>query len=431
MAADSTGNPSSMRKLNRKIVYDAIFRSRELSRVQLTRITKLKPPTISNIIMQLQKENLIINSGKGDINPRGGPLPELYRINCVGKYFIGVDISFEAISGVLLDSDLCTVKKQNISMNEDISNDQKKMLAAVDSLIQGFLKAIGPGVTGVTGVTGATGVTEETDETGASGDLAGNAAVKGRAVKATDKGVLAGIGISASGLVDHENCFITLSRIRTLDKADFRRLLAEKYSAALYVDNDINILLSDIQASDPSLKASDSVLCFGIRSRGVGMSIASGGRLYRGKHNISGNITLFDKRKSLEDIAAEAAGYKYSPGGTNPSEFLMRLLSATNTAREEENRREKLISGVKKSLHEMNECIAMLQRVFDTEHVVIACELFKEEDGLFDFMAEECAGLCGEPYAGTKYIKVATEDAMYAESAARCVFRSIFEGAAG
>ncbi len=370
MAADSTGNPSSMRKLNRKIVYDAIFRSRELSRVQLTRITKLKPPTISNIIMQLQKENLIINSGKGDINPRGGPLPELYRINCTGKYFIGVDISFEAISGVLLDSDLCTVKKQNISMNEDISNDQKKMLAAVDSLIQGFLKAIGPGVTGVTGVTGATGVTEETDETGASGDLAGNAATKGRAVKSTCKGVLAGIGISASGLVDHENCFITLSRIRTLDKADFRRLLADKYSAALYVDNDINILLSDIQASDSSLKASDSVLCFGIRSRGVGMSIASGGRLYRGKHNISGNITLFDKRKSLEDIAVEAAGYKYSPGGMNPSEFLMQLLMVGK----EENRREKFISGVKNSLHEMNECIAMLQRVFDTEHIIIASQ---------------------------------------------------------
>ncbi len=415
MAADSTGNPSSMRKLNRKIVYDAIFRSRELSRVQLTRITKLKPPTISNIIMQLQKENLIINSGKGDINPRGGPLPELYRINCVGKYFIGVDITFEAISGVLLDSDLCTVIKQNISMNKDISNDQKKILAAVDSLIQELSKAIGPGVTGVT------------DETDASGDMAGNAAVKGRTAKSACKGVLAGIGISASGLVDHENRFITLSKIKALDKADFRRLLADKYSAALYVDNDINILLSDIQASDSSLKASDSVLCFGIRSRGVGMSIASGGRLYRGKHNISGNITLFDKRKSLEDIAVEAAGYKYSPGGMNPSEFLMQLLMVGK----EENRREKLISGVKNSLHEMNECIAMLQRVFDTEHIIIACELFREEAGLFDFMADECAGLCGEPYAGTKYIKVATEDAMYAESAARCVYRSIFESAEG
>ena len=78
----------------------------------------LRAPTISGIIRQLEEEKLIISCGKGEGNPNGGPQPEMYRINSIGQYFIGIDIGFDDITAVLLNCDLNEVDHQRAAMTK-------------------------------------------------------------------------------------------------------------------------------------------------------------------------------------------------------------------------------------------------------------------------------------------------------------------------
>jgi len=401
-----TGNPSSMRKMNKNIIYDMIFRYGKLSRVQLATMTALRAPTVSNIIRQLEEEGCIINCGKGENNPKGGPQPELYRINCTGKYFIGIDIAFELITGVMLDSDLCEVVTFNTEMDKSASSDQVALAAAITNIINCFCEKA-----------------ESFD------------------------GDIAGIGISASGLVDHERGIITLSAIKSLNNFNFKEFIEEYFKQQKsikqqkhfkmhhYIDNDINIMLADLQSTTEELSDANSIACYGIRSSGVGMSIVTGGTLYRGNHNISGNITLFKSRKSIEDILTDVANFVLTQSRFDFTRLGLQTDAEIRDIDENclyyaiDRNDEEIIGCIKETLHGMNECIGMLQRVLDTEYIVIACSLFEKNDELFNFMVDECNKICSAPYDYTKYVKVPLKDVMFAYCAARCVYRSIYEKA--
>ena len=226
---------------------------------------------------------------------------------------------------------------------------------------------------------------------------------------------------------------MTLSSIPSLNGINFRRLIEQPYQIHLYVDNDINIQLADLQFTCEELSGAKSILYFGIRSQGVGLSIATEGKLYRGNHNLSGNITLFDQRKSMEDILCDIEKKLLSRQDFDPS----RLNLSAGEALQEEHLAYALQRGdsevsncVKDTLREMSEGIGMLQRVFDTEYIVIACPLFAHDLSLFDFMVHACDEICSSPYNKTKYVPIILNDDQFAVNSARCVFRSIYAHAA-
>jgi hypothetical protein len=49
-----------------------------ISKIELSQLSGLKPPTISNIFNQVIEEKLIVFHSKGEPNSNGGPKPDLY-----------------------------------------------------------------------------------------------------------------------------------------------------------------------------------------------------------------------------------------------------------------------------------------------------------------------------------------------------------------
>ncbi len=368
-----TGSPSAMRQMNRNIIYAEFFRHGQLSRADLCRLTNLKPPTVSAIIQQLCEDGWLISCGKGDASSGGGPQPILYRINTSGYLFAGLDLCQSGITATLLDSELGVIHEQHFPLeNRDLAS---------------LLETI-------------------TDEFSA--------------IAAEQNAVIKTLGISASGMVDHENGRINLSTVSQLDGFSFTSFFQEKLHLTPYVDNDINILLANAIHNTPALEHSSSILCFGIRRYGVGMSFAANRELYRGYHNLSGNILLFPERRDIADIVNQIVSDIPQWSDLSEDARFAALQKALQTGDRE------ILNAVHKALESMCRCIAALQSVFDAQTIAIGCKLFEEQEALFQFMVEKCISTFSQPYKKTNFLRLPSSDRIFARSAAQCAFRHAY-----
>lgn len=101
MYRDIKGNSKMMKKLNTAKVFWAIYREREISRVELAEITGLTKPTVSFVVERLLSQGLIIQTGFGEST--GGRKPEKLRINPDGAYFIGIKVGNKGITGLVIN----------------------------------------------------------------------------------------------------------------------------------------------------------------------------------------------------------------------------------------------------------------------------------------------------------------------------------------
>ena len=363
-----------MREINRKIIYEYFFRYEQLSRVDLCRLTELKAPTVSTIIQGLCNEGLLIRCGKGEGSQNGGPQPVLYQINTTGCLFAGIDVCQEGITFVLLDEHFNRIHYQRRTIEEQ----------SLDTTLR-----------------------EMTEEI--------------QAIANQRKAVIKAVGIAASGMVDHDRGCVTLSSIPELDGFAFTPFFQGNFGWLPYVDNDINILLTNAVYNSTEVKTISSILCFCMRRYGVGMSFAANGQLYRGCHNLSGNMTLFKERKATLDVLDQIA--EKLPERTELRES--KRFTILKQALQEGDRT--IIEQVKEALDSMCHCIVSLQSVFDTEAVTICCEMFDDCPELFQYMVEKCGAIYSPRYQKTKYIRLPMSDTLFAESAAECAFRHAFE----
>src|SRR5690554_5653269 len=105
MLKGRVGKPTLLKNLNKQVVLNIIRSRKTISKIEISRISDLKPPTIANIVNEFLEEDLIVYAGKGSSNKKGGPRPVLYEINPGGRYFIGMDINVKGVIGVILDLD--------------------------------------------------------------------------------------------------------------------------------------------------------------------------------------------------------------------------------------------------------------------------------------------------------------------------------------
>jgi predicted transcriptional regulator len=89
-----SGNAAFIRKLNRQIILNKILEGEVVSGAELSRLTELRPSTVSGILKELAKRKLIIRSGRGNRPIGGGEKPVLWRLN--DKYHL---VGLESIKG--------------------------------------------------------------------------------------------------------------------------------------------------------------------------------------------------------------------------------------------------------------------------------------------------------------------------------------------
>jgi len=86
-----SGQPALLKKMNRRLILELIFKNKEISRSELAKKTGLALPSIMRLVDEMISQNIIIDIGKGDSS--GGRRPNLISLNASRVYLLGVEIA--------------------------------------------------------------------------------------------------------------------------------------------------------------------------------------------------------------------------------------------------------------------------------------------------------------------------------------------------
>jgi N-acetylglucosamine repressor len=94
-------NHRSVKRSNRATIFRAIRALGPIARITLARQTLLNAGTVTNIVDELLDAGLVSEIGQGV--SRVGRRPVLLKVNPTARYAIGIDIARDAISGAIVD----------------------------------------------------------------------------------------------------------------------------------------------------------------------------------------------------------------------------------------------------------------------------------------------------------------------------------------
>jgi len=110
------GKPKLIRRINRKIILDAIREEDNFSQTYISKKVGTSKQTINKIITELINENLVTEAGVGESTKEGGKKPLLLKFNSKGGYVIGVMLSHK-ITAVLTDLSANIISEKTIPIN--------------------------------------------------------------------------------------------------------------------------------------------------------------------------------------------------------------------------------------------------------------------------------------------------------------------------
>jgi DNA-binding Lrp family transcriptional regulator len=96
------GSKQIIRAINRIIILNLIKQRGAISRAELTEMSSLAPPTVSEIVTALLGEGLIVETGTV-ISDRRGPRPTLLELNRRGGYAVGVMLRPDGMNLVITE----------------------------------------------------------------------------------------------------------------------------------------------------------------------------------------------------------------------------------------------------------------------------------------------------------------------------------------
>jgi predicted NBD/HSP70 family sugar kinase len=141
-------------------ILDAIRRSGEISRAEISKVTDLNIVTVSNYVSKYVKKKLVLETGL-DISS-GGRRPELLKLNKEYKYSVGIDLGSPhltidpSVIGVVLDITGKIVAKEKIKKEkESFEKLTEKVLDMTEKLVKksgvspSDIQGIGVGIWGV------------------------------------------------------------------------------------------------------------------------------------------------------------------------------------------------------------------------------------------------------------------------------------------
>src|SRR4030066_1297203 len=151
------GKPKLKRKINRKIILDAIREEGCFSQPYISRKVGMSKQTVNKIITDLINENLVIETGFGKSTSEGGKKPLLLKFNSKGGYVIGIMFAHN-ITAVLTDLSANVISEKVVPVN--LKMGYKEVLKTLIGLIRDLIgkiemensKILGVGI-GIPGIT--------------------------------------------------------------------------------------------------------------------------------------------------------------------------------------------------------------------------------------------------------------------------------------
>lgn len=232
-----------MKSVNKTTILNTIRLSRLISRADISRETGISPPTVSNIVRELIRDNLVMESHLGQ--SIGGRKPTLLQLKEDGYYVIGLDAGSKTIKGII--SDLVG----NIYCREEVeifpNTTKEEFLTSLSTLIVQLLKDY-----------------------------------------KQQLGKFLGIGVAMHGIIDIETGTSLTSVNSGLISVPIKQTLEERFDLPVFVENNSRAMtLAEYWFRNESASKRFAVINIG---RGVGSGLIEDNKLIHGVHGVAGEI---------------------------------------------------------------------------------------------------------------------------------------------
>ena len=238
---DSLSDQERIKLQNKNRILKYMQQKRECTKQDIGKDLNLSIPTVTNNLIELQKDNIVLEKGQGESS--GGRRPALYLFNPESLLSLGVEITPHGIRCALIDLD---GKIQNIDKSLTVPHTKEELYNQITEL--------------------------------------NNASVEYMHNKHC---TLAGIGISLPGVVDVDAKKLITAPNLHLSDIDFNEL-QEQLNKPVYIENEANAAATaeKIMCNEDTIA---DIIYLSI-TEGVGAGIYLENKLYRGRRNKAGEI---------------------------------------------------------------------------------------------------------------------------------------------
>ncbi len=244
-----TGSKQVIRDINRSIILNLIKSHGAVSRAELTQLSSLTAPTVSDIVAVLLDEGLIVETDTV-ISRRRGPRPVLLQLNVEGGAAVGIMLRADGMTLVVTDLMANVLHRAKQSFPPGLAPDE--LLEMVVDTIRVQVQQAGI---------------------------------------AWDK--VLGMGVGMTGVIDSTTGVCRESYILGWSNVDVGGKLEATLAVPVHVDNDTKTLTVAEQHFGLGQQQHNFVLV--TVGRGVGMGAVVNGELLRGHHDVGaefGHITM-------------------------------------------------------------------------------------------------------------------------------------------
>ena len=159
-----TGDYHLVKNLNSYVILNIIRTKSPISGAEMAKITGMRPSTVMNILKDLEKKGLILNSGTGESTQLGGRRPTLWEICGNYGYIIGIELEVNDIHAVLVDlnSKIIAEKAIQIEKFSSVSDIEHKIIEIVADLLSSKMISrrnilgLGIGISGIVDIINGT-----------------------------------------------------------------------------------------------------------------------------------------------------------------------------------------------------------------------------------------------------------------------------------
>ena len=241
----SGSNLKDIKLQNRAVVFRAIREAGAISRADLAKQTGLNPATLTHITRELLERDLIEDAGAGEA--RVGRRSSLLRIHSMIGNILAVRLARHNIQGLLTDLDLHDPVIHTAS-SSFLSNPLDASLPALLDMIETLIEKSG-----------------------------------------VERRTILGIGISAPGPLDTgRGILIAPPNFPGWDSFPIRKIIEEKTGFPTFLDNDANSAALAEKWFGAGRNLDNFV--FILVEDGVGGGVVINGDIYRGQHDVAGEI---------------------------------------------------------------------------------------------------------------------------------------------
>jgi predicted NBD/HSP70 family sugar kinase len=264
------GDQSTVRSINRALVLNLLRQHGALGRNELAERTRLSSAAVTGVVAELIEQGWVIEGRSG--LPRGGRPPVLLEIAYDAWHAVGVKVMEDALEVVLTNLRTEVLARSHVRLTST------RPPALIERL----------------------------------------AAEVGRLLRSSGRSPerLVGLGVGMAGVIDPAEGVCVYSPFLHWQEVPVRRLLEEKLSRPVHLDNDVNALATAEMLFGRGKDARNfAVVTVG---RGIGAGLVVNGEIYRGAgggagelgHTVSetgGRLCECGKRGCLEAYASEPA----------------------------------------------------------------------------------------------------------------------------